>query len=450
MTLPLLPYQVEGAKFLACHRLPRVGLFDDMGVGKTAQAIAGADGLRAMRIIVVCPAAVREVWRSEFKKFATVERRIIKGKTIHDLNLFLRYRVDVLLLSYEMATKWAKQLSTDIYDLIIFDESQYLKGHDTQRTRAMLGHRCDGHGGLARWAARVWFLSGTPAPNSPCDIWPFLRFTKGTAMNLRPFTDRYFKSRPGTYNVSQTPRDEMMPELRSAIKAVSLRRTKDEVGLKLPPIWLTTTSVDGDTAEIRELLRGHPGLEAEIKRAIEMGGLSFLDAQHIMTLRRLIGESKAPHVVELVTEELHNGCDKVALFFCHTRALEIVRAGLTARGFACVDVQGSTRENDRGKAVDAFQRDPEVRVFLGNVRAAGTGLTLHAAARIIMVESDWSPAANSQALMRVHRIGQTRAVHAQFVSLANSLDEHVTNVVARKTAAIVKIGFSDGLTAAAN
>jgi len=442
VTLPLLDYQIEGAKFLACHRLHRLGLFDEMGVGKTAQAIAAADGLRAKRMIVVCPASVRAVWVGEFKKFATIPRRILKGQTINDLNIFLRHRADVLLLSYEMATKWAKRLEGDIYDLLIFDEAQYLKGHDTLRTRAMLGHRCDGSGGLARWAARVWFLSGTPAPNDPVDIWPFLRFTGATSMNLRPFTDRYFKSRAGTYNVKQTPRDEMMPELRDAIKAVSLRRTKADVGLKLPPIWLTAQEVDGDAAEIRRLLREHPGLEDEIKRAVEAGGLSFLEAQHIATLRRLVGEAKAPAFTQLIAEELDNGLDKVVIFFCHTRALELVRTGLAGRGFGCCHVDGSVGERDRIAAVDAFQRDPQTRVFLGNVRAAGTGLTLTAAADVVMLESDWSPAANSQALMRVHRIGQERQVRARFISLANSIDDHVTATVARKTQAILKMGLT--------
>jgi SWI/SNF-related matrix-associated actin-dependent regulator 1 of chromatin subfamily A len=413
-----------------------------MGVGKTAQAIAGADRIGAKRIIVVCPAAVRSVWAGEFKKFATTFRRVLKGQALNDLNIFLRYRADVLLLSYEMATKWAKRLCDDIYDLIIFDESQYLKGHDTQRTRAMLGHRCDGSGGLARWGARVWFLSGTPAPNDPTDIWPFLRFTGGTNMNLRPFTDRYFKSRVGTYNVKQTPRDEMMPELRDAIKAVSLRRTKEEAGLKLPPIWLTTQEVDGDATEIRQLLRGHPGLEQEILRAVEAGGLSFLEAQHIATLRRLVGEAKAPAFVKLITEELENGLDKVVIFCIHRRAVEIVSAGLLARGHNSVCVTGSVEERDRIKAVDAFQRDSAVRAFVGNIRAAGTGLTLTAAADIVMLESDWSPAANSQALNRVHRIGQDRQVRARFISLANSIDDHVTATVARKTQAILKMGFS--------
>jgi len=446
VTLPLLPYQVDGADFLANNARYRIGLFDDMGLGKSAQAIAGADLIGAKRIIIVCPAAVREVWRGEFRKFAKLDRRVLKGQTINDLNLFLRCKADVLLLSYEMATKWAPKLAKDLYDLLIFDESQYLKGSGTQRTRAMLGQRCDGSGGLARWAARVWFLSGTPAPNDPIDIWPFLRFTGATDINLRPFTDRYFRSRAtGMYGVRLTPRDELMPELRSAIKTVSLRRTKQEAGLTLPPIWLTTQTVDGDTHEIRQLLRSYPGLELEIKRAIEKGGLSFLDAQHIATLRRLVGEAKAPAFVNLITEELNNGTEKIVVFGIHKRALESARNGLAERGFRCVHVDGSVREGDRIRAVEAFQRDRDVRVFVGNIRAAGTGLTLTASADVVMLESDWAPAANAQALNRVHRIGQERQVRARFISLANSIDEHVAATVARKTRDILKLGFSDGL-----
>ena len=442
LPLPLLAHQTIGARFLSDNPRSRLGLFDEPGVGKTAQAIAAADAIKARRIIVVCPAAVREVWRGEFRKFSPLARRVLKAASVHDLNLFLRHRVDVLLLSYERATKWAKRLDGDLYDLIIFDESHYLKGHDTQRTRAMLGYRCDGKGGLASWAARVWFLSGTPAPNSPVDIWPFLRFTGATDLNLTPFTDRYFTARPGTYNSRVTPRDPMMPELRAAIKTVSLARTKDEAGLKMPPIWLTTQTVDGDTAEIRRLLAGYPGLEREIIRAVEAGGLSFLDAQHIATLRRLVGEAKAPAFVQLMTEELHNGLDKVVIFALHKRTIEVAADGLARGGFGVVRVTGSTGEADRIKAVEAFQRDPDARVFLGNIRAAGTGLTLTAAADVVMLESDWAPAANSQALNRVHRIGQSKQVRARFISLANSIDDHVTETVARKTAAILKLGIT--------
>lgn len=443
MTLALLPYQYEGARFLAGNR--RCGLFDTMGLGKSAQAIVAMDAIKARRVIIVCPAAVRAVWVGEIKKFGTTPRRVIKGMTLDDLHAWQTGEPMVMLLSYEMATRWALKLRGDLVDLLVFDESQYLKNKGTGRTTRMLGFECDGGHGLAQWAAKVWFLSGTPAPNDPADIWPFLRFTHATELTRQTFIDRYFKTRTRSFSDSHRCRSEMLAELRHLIRSVSLRRDKDL--LDLPPVWLTTQTVDGDTQEIRKLLRDYPDLEKAIVEAVERGGLSFLDAQHIATLRRLVGEAKAPAAVELLDEELSNGCDKIVVFGCHRRALEITRNGLSQRGYGVVYIDGSVGERHRVDAVDRFQRDPDVRVFVGNIKAAGTGITLTAAATVVMLESSWTPADNAQALMRVHRIGQNRTVQASFITLAGSIDEVVNETVARKTAQIAQLGFSHTLAA---
>jgi SNF2 family DNA or RNA helicase len=435
--LPLFPYQDVGARFLAGKE--RAGLFDEMGVGKSAQAIGALDYIGATRVMIVCPAAVREVWAGEFKKFARIRRKVIKAKSIHDLGMWLKGRADVLLCSYEMAAKWGPKIEGDIIDALVFDESQYLKSPDSQRTRAMLGTHCDGVSGLARFAAHAWFLSGTPMPNDPVDIWPWLRFCGGTSMNLRPFTDRYFKSWQGAFSSKQEPRDEMVGELRQAIRAFSLRRTQKDAGLALPPVFLTTTTVDGDTEEIRQLLRDFPGLESAILDAIEEGGLSFLDAQHVATLRRLVGEAKAPAYAQLLVEELHNGKDKQVIFGMHTKAASIIQDYLVGHGFKGVSITGATSEKDRVEAVRAFQHDADCRWFYGNIKAAGTGTTLTAAAHIDLFESSWAPADNAQALFRVCRIGQKRSVRGRFISLARSIDEVVSETVARKTAAITKV-----------
>ncbi|MDE2471735.1 MAG: SWF/SNF helicase family protein, partial [Bradyrhizobium sp.] len=105
-------------------------------------------------------------------------------------------------------------------------------------------------------------------------------------------------------------------------------------------------------------------------------------------------------------------------------------------GIDCVLVNGSTSEADRVAAQERFRNDPTCRVFLANIRAAGTALTLTSAARLDMLESDWTPAANAQAIKRVHRISQTRSVRARLITLANSFDETVNKILAEKTAAI--------------
>jgi len=438
MSLDLFPYQEDGATFLASRE--RAGLFDEMGTGKSAQTIRALDNVKARRIIIVCPAAVRETWSGELRKFSRIQRRVIKGRSIHDLGTWLKGRADVLLLSYEMASRWAPKIEGDLFDALVLDEAHYCKSATAARTRAILGTQCDGAKGLAKWAAHVWFLTGTPMPNDPIDIWPWMRFVGATSLGIGPFTTRYFKSSMGAFSAHQTPRDEMIAELRHAIGQHSLRRTKEQAGLQLPPIFLTTQTVDGDTAEIRELLRDWPGLEAAILEAIEQGGLSFIEAQHIATLRRLVGEAKAPAFVRLMEEELESGLDKVVIMGVHKAALAHVATGLAR--FGVVEINGSVPEALRMEAVQKFQNDPATRVFIGNVKAAGTGLTLTAASDIVMLESSWSPADNAQALMRVHRIGQKSNVRARFISLANSIDDVVTETVARKTAAIAKIQSS--------
>lgn len=440
MTLELFQYQDEGAAFLAAKE--RAALHDEPGVGKSAQTIRACDLVGAMKILIVCPATVRQVYVGEFAKFAKIHRRVIKGRDIHDLNLWLRGKAHVLIVSYEMGTSWAKRIEAagDIIDVIIFSEYHYLKNDQSQRTRAMLGHDCTGVYGLARFGAHVWFESGTPAPNDAADMWPVMRFCQATKLNRRIFRDRYFTARTGAYSAQHTPRDDMVPELKQAIKSFSLRRTKEEAGLQLPPIWLTNVTVDGDTREVVDLMRQYPDLEKAILDAIEKGGLSFIDAQHVATLRRLVGEAKAPSYLEMLKEEMKDGAGKRVVFGIHTAALRRIRGGLEDSGVGCTGITGETSERDRTAAMHAFADDPDCRVFVGNIRAAGTGLTLTASADVDMFESDWSPAGNAQAIMRIHRVGQTKTCRARFITLANSIDVVVSETVARKTANIAKIG----------
>lgn len=440
MTLELLPYQVEGAAFLASKA--RGCLFDDMGVGKTAQAIAALDRTNAMKVLIICPAAVREVWVGEFRKFGRLPRRVLKGRDIQDLNLWLRNKAHVLIVSYEIAASWGKRIedARDYLDAVIFDEAHYLKNKDSQRTLKMLGAECDGAHGLARWGARVWFLTGTPNPNDAADIWSMLRFCGATPLNRRIFRDRYYSAKVGSHSAQHTPRADMVDELKMAIRSCSLRRTKSGVGLQLPPIWLTNITVDGDTREVADLMRQFPDLERAIVEALDKGGLSFLDAQHVATLRRLVGEAKAPAYIEMLKEEFADGRGKTVIFGIHIAALRRIRDGLEQHGIRCVELNGSSSERERLQAVETFQGDPDCRVFVGNIRAAGTGLTLTAATEIDMFESDWAPASNAQALMRVHRIGQTNSVQARFITLANSIDVVVNEVVERKTRNIAMLG----------
>lgn len=439
MTLSLFPYQEVGVDFITDPDRPRVGLFDVPGLGKTAQAIKAMDKLGIKRALIICPASVRGVWPSEFKKFASIPRRVLRATTIHDLNLWKRGKADVLICSYEHATRWAQWLQDDIIPMVVVDEAHFLKNATSARTKAIYGGRCDGATGIARWGARVALLTGTPMANDPTDIWTWLRFCGGTDLGLQSFTKRYFNCKPGAFNQSYSPRKDMLDDLKGRITKYAIRRTKEQAGVDLPKVFLTTQSVEGDTREIRQLLREIPGLDETIVRAVERGGLSFLDAQHIGTLRRLVGTAKAPAYAAQLLEEMETHEDKMVVIGIHKDVLSYLASVLDKHKIGYVKIDGSKSAVEREESVRRFQSDFDCRVFLGNIRAAGTGLTLTAAFRIDMLEWSWAPADNAQALMRVHRIGQTEEVHARFISLEASIDERVSASVARKTAAIAAV-----------
>jgi SWI/SNF-related matrix-associated actin-dependent regulator 1 of chromatin subfamily A len=440
MTLPYFQYQQDGGDWLV--RRERFGLHDEMGVGKTATVWNAVDKIGAERGIIVCPAMLRENWIGEYRKFVSTPRRLCKGQNIHDFQAWKKGRFNILITSYELATKWADEIRNmgEPLDFIAFDEGHYMKNSGAQRTKRLLGPNCDGTYGMIEWAQRVWHVTGTPMANDPQDIYTFLRMCDAMQLPEATFTKRYFHKILTRFGARMQPRTEMIAELQSLISNNSIRRTKRDIGMQLPPIFLTTALVDGDTDAVSTMLREFPGVERAILAAVDQGGLSFLDAQHIMTLRRLIGEAKAvPYGHMLLEELMSSATDKRVVYGIHVSALETLRDFLLAHGINAVLVNGSTRERDRVEAVKSFQEDPEVQVFIGNIRAAGVGLTLTAACEIDMLESDWSPAGNAQAIMRIHRIGQTRNVRARFITLANSLDEVVNRIVAQKTAAIASI-----------
>lgn len=439
MKEPLFPYQDFGARTLAARE--RYGLHDEMGIGKTAQVWRAAEYINAERGIIICPAHLRENWIAEFRKFANWPWRVCKLINVHDFYAWQRGKFDIIVMSYEGAVKHAKQIRLmGPLDFVAMDEAHYMKNTGTARTKNICGERFDGEKGLFEFSRFVWHVTGTPMANDPTDIYPFLRMCRAIGdMTLPAFTRAFFESRRTTYGSRQFCKPEMEAPLRALIANNSIRRTKPEIGFQLPPIFLTSAVVDGDTEQIAQMLRAHPDLERAILQALDEGGLSFLDAPYVATLRRLLGEAKAVPYGHMLLEELLSGSDKRVVYGLHIDALTGLKAFLERHHVKVAFVNGTVSEKDRIEAVRSFQNDADCMVFIGNIKAAGTGLTLTASCEIDILESDWSPAGNAQAIMRVHRIGQTRNVRARFITLARTFDEVVNRVVAAKTAAIARI-----------
>lgn len=451
--ISLFPYQEAGAKWLSSRTLAL--LADEMGLGKSAQAITAADDIKANRVLVLCPASVRINWLREFEKFSATSRqfKIIASKTD------VAGDHESAICSYDLADP---SRLPGTFDLLILDEAHFLKSTETNRTVAVYGRD-----GLIRKASRTWALSGTPMPNHPGELWPIL-FTFGrTPLPYDSFVDRFCTHYPGPRGEKRVTgaKSAHIPELRQLLSGIMLRRKKEDVMKELPPISFQDIVVEPGPVDLelessflqyvfpedrrkelaeklekeRALLSSIEGVES-LGRAAAYNALASL-SQSVSTLRRYTGIQKVENTAKVIAEELKaNAYEKVVIFAIHRDVIEGMRVKL--RDFKPVTLYGGTEPETRQKNIDKFQKTKKCRVFIGNILAAGTGITLTAAHNVVFVEQDWVPGNNAQAAMRCHRIGQTSPVTVRFVGLANSIDERISSVLKRKTKDAVAI-FDD-------
>jgi len=422
----LYPYQVEGQAFLAERESGL--LADEQGLGKTAQAIAAADSVGAKSILVICPASARINWERELARWLVDPQA-----------------VDTKVVSYDKARGSQRDgLMEKAWDVLILDEAHFLKSWKAKRTQTIYGALCDGKGGLVSRSKYIWALSGTPAPNDVTELWPMMRALFPTSlvgdkpepMSLWDFTSRYTTGYQTKYGYRVTG-GRNLEELKERLVPHMLRRKTEEVLPDLPPIRYGEVTLNSGElpAGLREAEEGFEG--DVIRAALEAGKLPPSAMMATSTLRRLTGLAKVTPVIDLVTYELNSNPGKLVLFAHHREVINQLNWGL-AEFNPCL-LHGGLPEDQRQKAVDDFQKDPTARVFIGQLTAAGTAITLTAAASVLFVEYSWTPSDNQQAAKRCHRIGQTDSVLVRFVSLAGSLDEDITRVVRDKTETLSKV-----------
>jgi SNF2 family DNA or RNA helicase len=452
----LFPYQNEGAAFLAERKLAL--LADEMGLGKTVQAIHGLERIHAKRAIVISPSVARINWVREFEMWSKSKPDVFSTTNLADPVPQNGH----VVCSFEYATKNFRRICEHKWDVLIVDEAHFLKSTDTHRAKAILGVE-----GVIRKASRCWLLSGTPAPSHAGELWLILYTFGVTKLTQDDFVNRYcvlapFRAGNRTVNRVVATRKEMIPELRQLLFKVMLRRLKKDVMKELPPINFGHVVVEPGLVDI-EILPSftqyflptdrRAELNAELKRQSDL--LISVEANmkpnlndkvttvaaiqdSVSTLRRYVGLQKCEAAIELISKELKsNAYQKIVIFAIHRDVIETMRVGL--REFGAVCLYGNTDPAKRQKNIDRFQNNPKCRVFIGNIMAAGTAITLTAAHHVTFIEQDWVPGNNAQAIMRVHRIGQEQPVSVRFILLDQSLDAKIGFIVKRKTEALTQI-----------
>jgi SNF2 family DNA or RNA helicase len=459
MPTSLYPYQEIGAKWLTGK--PYALLADEMGLGKSAQVIVACDLLCATNILVLCPAIVRFQWEREFQNFSRWTRKlsvILHGKTIFNGGS------GVTICSYDLAIKpivntWICQKA---WDVVVFDECHYLTNRNARRTDVCFR-------AIGPQANYLWALSGTPAPNHGGELYPLLRAFGAWHKGYWSFVRRFCITRDTVYG-TQIMGTKNIQELRGLLRQHTLRRKVEDVLPDLPTIQFSNVVVEPSPVDLAkwypevtakqkteaeqmdEIAKQQAVIDSIVSQAstgaqTQQGTLEALAhiAVGVTPSRRYCGLTKTPAVAELIAGELQNGAySKIVIFAIHRDVIVDLQDRL--KQFRPVVIFGGTPAEKRKKFIHSFQTDPRTRVFIGNIQAAGIGIDLFAANQVAMVEASWVPSQNSQAVMRVHRIGQTRPVNVRFFSVVNSTDEFVQRVCMRKTRDLTAILDSPVIT----
>lgn len=431
MKIELFPYQREGVEWLKTKRFAL--LADEMGLGKTAQAIVAADEIGVQNILVVCPANLRENWRREFEKFSSRKRKIAvietrRGPIPDD---------GCLIFSYDIATSLLESGFNNRdkgFDLFIADEAHFLKSRTAKRTRSLLGKL-----GFAHASKRAWYLSGTPCPNNASELWPLLYTHKVTAAKYQDFVDHFCDQIPSNFGyygkqIVGTNKTRI-PELQKLLAPIMLRRLITP-GM-LPPIFFSSSAIRAGAVPLSE----HEGIKTQLEKAevflSENESIEGLEAMlpSVSSLRRFIGLQKIEPIGDIIAQELEAGeYKKIVIFAIHRTVIEKLAERL--KEFGVVTMYGGQTSAEKQYAVDSFQNDRDrnsPRVFIGNIQSAGVGITLTAAHHVVLVEEDWVPGNNAQAVMRCRRIGQKFPVQVRTFYIPGTLDEKIQRIVMRKT-----------------
>lgn len=410
-------FQHEGAAFLSARDVAL--LADEPGLGKTVQAILAVNdiGLRLGRVAqvrVVCPASVCESWRRHIAEWATSARTA--------------WHVE----SYDMAAK--RDSCRFFADVLILDEAHYLKHRRAKRTMAIYGRKCDRAGGIAHDVPRVFLLTGTPVPNNPSELWPHFRAlfpgsipskrAPGRPMGYFEFEEYFCIVKADRWGHRHIKGGRNLTELRLRLSPHTLRRKKAGVLQDLPPVRVSALPLTVKETDIRQIAREAAGFDENTGAPPEP------------TLRRITGLAKVKPMADWVRDWLASGGGKLVLFAHHR---EVIHGLAEELALSCVILTGGHSPDARQEAIDLFQNDPGTKIFIGQLQAAGTGVTLTAASTAVLVESSWVPAENEQAAMRIHRIGQRNACSIRFAHAAGTIDERIQAAAMRKIETIKQL-----------
>lgn len=430
----LYQHQEEGIKFL----LSRNGciLADDMGLGKSIQSIIAAIESGAKKILVVCPSSTKINWDREIGVFCD-DTTIIDGKKFSDAK-FTIINFDILK-NFHTLVKKGKENETPIihrhlaeagFDLCIIDEAHYLKNNDSIRGKIMVElvvkHNIE----------KVWLLTGTPVANRPMDFFNLLKIIKSPiAQNWQHYATRYCEGRKFFRTLKNGQKRQIwltdgasnLEELASKTKNIVLRRLKTEV-LDMPdkvitPMYHLLDSKQKTQYEYlwEEYMLAKKALGKKVKEDQK-------DLIELILLRQFIAQQAIPYTIEMVENAIEMG-RKVIVFTSFTEELNTIAEHF---GKSAVRHNGPMTNAMKQKSVDAFQTNDKIKVFVGNIKSAGVGITLTEGTVVIFNSFDWVTGNNEQAEDRAFRIGQKNDVNVYYQLFDDTISTRMWDMLKNK------------------
>jgi len=430
-------------------------LADCMGLGKTYSAILAANTVHLDKVIV-CPASLKENWAREI-----VAAGVTDTVNIYDGGKAYTYQDggDIVwsIINYDILERHIDNLRAKVG---IYDEAHYIKNKGTKRTKTALR--------LAKQLEHLYLLTGTPIMNRPeelftlleaidhelgqswwkfvhryCDAQEIVFYKNMLDSRGRVITDKYGKPVKRKMQFLKTTGASNLNELSLKLMPVYLRRTKDELGDKIPAKIVDTVSVqlsDEYRKKYNDAWENYIDYLESDPKVSQRKMVNAQMARHLIELgklKQLASTGKIDRMVEDISEIVEQG-EKVLVFSGYNDTISALQRKLQAKKIKSVTLTGSDDMRSRTASVDAIQ-EGDTPVFIGNIQAAGVGLTLTAANTVLFADMAWTPAQNAQAEDRAHRIGQHKQVNVHYYLAENTVDQDIADLLEVKQKVIDEI-----------
>lgn len=432
----LYKHQEEGVKFLLSRKTSI--LADDMGLGKSIQSIIAAIESDVKKILVICPSSVKINWKREIGVFCD-DIAIVDGNKWKTAK-FTIINYDILKNFHtlddgkkkkegEPAKKLNRHIAESNFDLIIVDEAHYLKNNKSIRGEIVMElstkHNIE----------KIWLLTGTPVANRPMDFFNLLKIIKSPiAENWKYFATRYCEGRKMFRTLKNGQKKQIwltdgasnLDELANKTKNHLLRRLKTDV-LDMPDKVIIPMYHELSDAGWNEYDRLWDEY-LEKRKQLKKRGTVQRDLVELILLRKFIAMEAILETIELADNAIEMD-KKVIIFTSFTDELNALAQHF---GKACVVHNGPMSDRDKQRSVDAFQNNDKIKVFIGNIKSAGVGITLTKANTVIFNSFDWVPSSNEQCEDRAYRIGQNENVNVYYQLFEDTISTRMWHTLRNK------------------